>query len=472
MTPKQVLIILRRRALTILLTLLGALVGAGLLLTLFPPRFDAQAVATVDPAQADPVTGTAAGIAGIRFLQGNMVALVKSQRVAADVVRRLGLASNPGMIARYRSSEAAGRVDIVDWIASDILRNVEARFAEGTNVLTITYKWSDGVLAAQIANTFLSAFIDAAVEMKVSGAQQTAQWFEPQMQKLRAEVEEVREKVNEYQRKARLAPITNSDAEAMLLNQLTTDLANLRAEALKIESLLNEAKRAKPGETKAQPFDSTLLQSLRASLAANIADISRSQIELGARNPKVLALEAAQRSLQTQIAAEIETARTNLETRLASINAQIAVLETARASQVDRMIDLQGQRDGMAQLALELQVKQERLNQAARAAATAQLQGQLSFSNISMLDRASPPVSPSFPKPFVVIPLAILAGLGLGVVLALIHEAMDRRIRSLHDLDYATLAPTLGQLRPSARRQRSLYQRARALAVPRRLLTG
>ena len=75
-------------------------------------------------------------------------------------------------------------MSIEEWIASEfLLKSVEAKFAEGANVLSIKYKTRSPTQAALIANTFMSAFIDSAVEMKTTAAQQTARWFEPQMDK-------------------------------------------------------------------------------------------------------------------------------------------------------------------------------------------------------------------------------------------------------------------------------------------------
>lgn len=462
MSPSQILTILRRRLWILAITLASTLVGAGLLMMLLPSRFDAVTTATIDPGQADPVTGTAANALAIRYIQGNMVALATSRRVALEVVRRLNLTSNPNYVSDYRASKAFGRTDFAEWIANELLERVDAKFNEGANVLILTAKSNEGPLAALLANTFMSAFVDAAIEMKVTGAQQTAQWFAPQTRELVAEVEDLRNRLTLFQREAKLAPISSSDSEVTLLNQITTELSNAKAETVRISSQLEEAKAAKAAgaDTNGQSFDTQLLQSLKSTLASNLAELSRMQAALGARNPKVVQLEAAQKSIRAQIEAEIDSARATLETKLASVRGQVAELEKARLAQVQRMIEIQSQRDRMLELSRELEVKQERLNLASRQASAAQLQGRLSFSNITVLDRAAAPASPAFPKLIIIAPLAFAAGLGLGVFLSLIVEALDRRIRMPSDLEFAVRERCLGQLLPSATSNpRSLRQR-------------
>lgn len=457
MSPRQLFIILIRRSWVILLMFVTTLTGAGVLLYLVPSRYDAQATATIDPAQADPVTGQSVGITGLRVLQGNLVALAKSHRVAVDVVKRLNLTGNPAMMAQYRKSDSFGRVDASDWIAADLLRNLEARFNEGTNVLVVTYKSASPILAAQVANTFLSAFTDAAIESKVAGAQQTAQWFEPQTEKMRADADEARLKVSEFQTASKLAPSGNVDTDMSVLQQITTELSTARGDVVRVQSTLSQwdANPNADADTSQQPFDSQLMQSLKSSLAGTTSDIGRLQSLVGANNPKLVALHATQKSLLSQIAAERKAMRSNLELRLKSLAAQIAALEKARSEQLAKVIAIQEQRGQLAMLLRDFEVKQDRYISASKASAAARLQGQLSFSNISILDKAATPVTPAFPKPMLVIPAAIAAGLGLGVIFALIMEALDRRVRVPRDLEYAVEAPSLGMMvsAPISRRQ-------------------
>ena len=230
MSPRQLFIILARRSPVILITFLAALAGAGSLLYFVPARYDAVATATIDPAQSDPVTGQSAGNTNLlRVTQGNLVALAKSTRVALEVVKRLNLASSPTYLAQYRASDSFGRMSVNDWIAAELLVSLDAKFIEGTDVLYITSKSSNAIQAAQIANTFMSAFTDAAIDMKVAGAQQTAQWFEPQTEKLRQQVEEARLKMNRFQATARLAPTGHGDIDMTVLQQLSTDIGISRA---------------------------------------------------------------------------------------------------------------------------------------------------------------------------------------------------------------------------------------------------
>jgi len=92
------------------------------------------------------------------------------------------------------------------------------------------------------------------------------------------------------------------------------------------------------------------------------------------------------------------------------------------------MITEQSQRDQLSSLQREVQMRQEQIDNAAKTAGTARLQSRLSFLNISPLDKATPPSAPAFPKRGVIMVLGAGAGLALGIIFALLAEALDRRI--------------------------------------------
>jgi succinoglycan biosynthesis transport protein ExoP len=442
MTPAQILSILWKRSWMIALAFLSTMVGAGGIMLIVPPRYDATATASADPGQLDPVTGQSGASTMLRILQGNLVALAQSQRVATEVVKRLNLARDPRMASAYQSSTSHDRMSIEEWIASEyLLKNLEARFTEGSNILSIKYKTNSPTQAALIANTFLSVFLDAAVELKTSSAQQTARWLEPQMEKMQAELKVAREKLTAFQREANIvAGSGGSDSESSQLAAVTNELSTAKSQLLLLQSQTNSADQSAAAKKGLALLpDSSTLVSIKSNLATVTAEIARLQGEVGENNPKLVNLRATRRSLEDQIRSEIAA-------RDKALREQIQFLELARAEQLKRMISVQAQRDQLSGLQRDVETRQEQIDSAAKAAGSARLQSRLSFLNITTLDSAMPPGSAAFPKFIVVMALGVGAGLALGIIFALLAEALDRRIRVVSDLDFAASAPVLGTL--------------------------
>ena len=86
MSVSQLLAILLRRVWIVVLTLLSTIITVGAALQFAPGRYDAHATASIDPASVDPITDKS-GITDT-LMQGDILSLVVSQRVALDVVKR------------------------------------------------------------------------------------------------------------------------------------------------------------------------------------------------------------------------------------------------------------------------------------------------------------------------------------------------------------------------------------------------
>ena len=127
-------------------------------------------------------------------------------------------------------------------------------------------------------------------------------------------------------------------------------------------------------------------------------------------------------------------------------------MEAAQTEAQKSLIANQAQRDKLGELEHEAGFRLEQMNAREREAAQVDLQSKLTFADISVLDKAVPPAAPSFPKPAIVVPVAIGGGLALGIILALLSEMTDRRVRFPSDLKFAASAPLLGvsAIRPTA----------------------
>ena len=444
MSVSQILLILMRRAWIVVLALLTTTIVAAAVLLFVPGRYDATATASIDPGSVDPITETS-GVNYVVLMQGNILSLVASERVAMDVVKRLNLTDNPQVQQNFRKSPSFGRESIEEWMAASLVANVAPVFNMGTNVLAIKYKSGDPNQAAQIANAFLAATIDGSVAMKAAEGEQTARWFAPQLDELRKELDDARTALQTFQAKANMvAPTLGGDRETAQYMSISDQLSNARAGLTALRSRLIGGST----DLSNDPSDPDLqiLSGLKEKLTTAEADIAASKGALGANNPKMLAQQANLASLHKQIGEATEKMRQHLKERVDLAQTQIASLQAEQAEAQKSLIEVQAQRDRLGQLQHEVEFHAEQLNARERAAEEAKLKSKLTFSAMTVLDKASPPIAPAFPKPSVALPVGIAAGLALGLILALLAEAADRRVRFPVDLEHSASAPFLGAL--------------------------
>lgn len=126
------------------------------------------------------------------------------------------------------------------------------------------------------------------------------------------------------------------------------------------------------------------------------------------------------------------------------------MFEAQQAAAEKDLIGAEAQRSRLGELQREVGFRLEQMNERERTAAQANLQSKLTFADIAVLDKAVPPIAPAFPKPLVVISVAIGAGLTLGLILAFLAEMLDRRIRNKSDLAFASSGPVLGIVKRSS----------------------
>ncbi len=454
MSVGQVLAILLRQAWILVLTLLSAVIAAWAVMQFTPGRYEAHATASVDPGHINPVSGNAEYYRSADLMQGNVVALVASEQVALDVVKRLNLAESSLIQQNFRRSSSFGRETIEDWIAGGLMANLDPSFDLGANVLNIGYRAPDPNQAAVLANAFLAAAVDASVAVKAAEAEQTARWFAPQLDRLRTEADEARAALRAFQTKENMvAPSLGADPETSQYMAIGDELSNARAALTALQSRL----ASNSAELSSDPSDPDLqiISGLKRKLTTAEGDIAAAKSALGAHSFKVIAQKANLAAIRSEITEATEKMRQHLKERIEMLQTEVASLEAQQLEAQKSLIQVQAQRDRLNQLERNVRFRADQLNARENAAEAAKLKSKLTFSAMTVLDKADPPIVPVFPKPFVALPVAISAGLLLGLILALLKEAADRRVRCPVDLEYSASGPFLGVLeraRPSRAR--------------------
>jgi polysaccharide biosynthesis transport protein len=261
-----------------------------------------------------------------------------------------------------------------------------------------------------------------------------------------------------------VAPGVGGDRETTQYMAIADQLSGARAGLTALQSRLSNGST----DLSNDPSDPDLqiLSGLKEKLSSAETDIVASKGVFGANNPKMVAQQTNLATLRKQIGDATEKMREHLKERIALSQAQIASLEADQEKAQKALIGVQAQRDRLTELQREVSFRADELSARQRAAEQARLKSKLTFSDMTVLDKASPPVNPAFPKPFIVMPVGIAAGLALGLILALLAEAADRRVRFPIDLDHSASGPFLGAIDSARRVRPSIGASRRSLLRP------
>lgn len=427
MNPYLLLSAVRARFRVLLFVLLTTVLVTTVVSLLLPKTYLATAAMLVD--SKDDQSMRTSAEANVRERIGYMqtqVDIITSRKVARKVVDSLDLAEDPEVHAAFEKvSDGEGAIE--DWLSIGLLKDLKVDTSQGS-VIYIAYPSAGAQFSAQVANAFAKAYMETALELRVEPSRQTAAWFDEQMKGLRTRLEEAQARLSDYQKENGLVD-ERYDVENLALSDLATEVARARARRAGFAPPEN-------GVTAAR-------QNARGELMRSESKLLELSARLGTNHPWY------QRQL-----AETERLRSNLQSEMGSSSygsspssqRRLAELRGALEAQQSRVLALKQHRYQFDVLARDVEIAQKAYETAMQQAVNKRVESQANLTNVSILNAAVAPFSPTRPRIALNIALSVVVGLMLGLGIIYLMEMFDHRVRSLSDLKSELLVPVLAEL--------------------------
>ncbi|MFM7028913.1 MAG: GumC family protein [Chakrabartia sp.] len=411
MSFAQFLRMLAARRMIVLATFLACLVTAIATAFILPARYEARARLILDVLKPDPVTGQ---VMTNNFLRAYTVAqmeMIKGSAVTGRVVDQLGWANDPAMLSRYERENTDPGADVRLWLARELGDNIEANILEGSNILEIGYTGPSPEAAKQMAGMIRQAYRQEALEEKRGASRESADWYRQQAAQAKKALE-----------------LAEADRTAFAkANNLVLPPENMPdVETAKLQSLGQQSVAAA-----AAPALVPQINPMQAQLASITEQLAQAATTLGPNHPTYQAL-LRQKQLYESLAARQGRAGSNA-----------GVVEGEYQRQRARVIADRGKVDQLQRMQNDVVLKRDQYLKAAQRAADLQLEANTTNAGITDMGPTTGSTTPSFPNRPLIIGMAAATGLGLGILLALLVELMNRRVRSDDDLEVAAHAPVL-----------------------------
>ncbi|WP_396267781.1 chain length determinant protein EpsF [Ideonella sp.] len=431
---------------------------------LSPKRYTASASVVVD-VKPDPITGIVLGQMLNPSIMATQVDIIQSSRVATRVARNLKLNDNP--LVREQWQEATGGAgDINDWLARNFLTQLEVRPSRESNVISIGFQAPDPAFAAALANAFVQAYIDTAVELRVDPAKQYSGFFDQRAKDARDALEAASSRLSAFQRDNGIVGSDERlDVETARLNDLSSQLVMMQA--ISSESRSREAQAAGgKGDRLSEAMMNPVVTNLKFELNRAEAQLQELNTRLGDKHPQVEQARASVAEMRSRLNTELQRSTSSVGVTASINSSREAQTRSQLEAQRAKVLKLKEQRDAMAVLQRDVENAQRsydtivgRLNQTL-------LESQTQQSNINVLSPATVPLKPSSPKVLLNIALAMFVGTLLAVGLALVRELLDRRVRSTTDLIDTLGVPVLGVV------PKPILARGRPSLMAQRVISG
>ena len=434
----------------VVVTIMTLVVGISMMMQ---KKYTSTATVMADT-RPDPVSAMAAAGAygGGNFLT-TQIDIIKSPRVATNVVTRLGIDKMPDMREKWEKA-TKGRGNYVAWLAEFVGGGLDVKPSRESNVIEISYDGVDPKFSAAMANAFARAYIDATVSVRVDPARQYAEFFEERAKLARQKLEAAQEKLAAAKReKGIVATDERLDYENARLNEIASQITVIRAARTDSNSRNREV-RANP-EHVSDVLNNSVIASLKADVATLEAKVRELSETYGSAYPALQQTEANLDSKRRKLRDEIAKVSASLKVNDDINGSRESQLATAFEAQRQRVLQLAEQRNELQVLEREVDMAQRTYELVQARATQSSLEGNSSQSTVYLLSEATEPVSHSSPRVFLAAVISFGLGVLLGLIVVMLVELFDRRVRGPFDLTQIADMPVLGVL-PNSEKPRGL----------------
>lgn len=459
------------------------LAGGLVLVALSPSQYTATTTLVIDsrrphPVRAQPLTLDAQSE---NVFVESQVELLRGAGTLRAVVERLALDRDPrfwnpdapqGLMQQLRAgastllrgapnTEGLAPGDEARASAARLLgRELSVRRVGMTAVVEIGFTSPSRRLSADVANAVAAAYIEDQLGGNAETTRRAGDWLEVRIRELRGNAVAADRAVQEYKAANNIVDI----GPALLSDQELTETVELvaaaRARFAEAAARAQRIEEATPDAVlRGSPVQGSVAEALQnpviTRLRQQFLDGSRREAELSVRHGAnhgaavLLRSEMAelQRAIQNELGRIAEVHRSErrvAEENMRGMEAQLAQLSAAATrTNIERseLRSLQSTADASRAI---FENFLQRYTQA--------MQDQsYPIADARVMARAIPPLERSKPKPLIILAAALTAGLMLGVGLAILHDALDGRVRTPEQLAEAAGAPRVWLVEESRR---------------------
>ncbi|MGH9607926.1 MAG: GumC family protein [Terracidiphilus sp.] len=454
-------LIIRKRRFLLIAMILGLPILAVTLGTIRGKRFTATGEIQIQPGSAaDLKQSVAAALSAgatstLDVVMESDIRILESDKLLLTVARTLKLQDNleflngettikPGLIHGTPIALYHGNLDD-PFVSHEILRKLKKHLTVArvprTQMITISYESKSRKLCADIVNDLESEYIKNNFAAHFNNTQQVSNWLTGQIDDLRAIVQDSQDKMVDLQKKLGISALDPSHSLVVQqIGDLEKGASDATEQRVAVEARYRILESLPPDQIQEAP---TLLGTdgpqgqlamLRSERDTVLADLARLQPVYGPNYPQVKQLNAQVRTLDGEIEQMQKRAISQAKDAL-----NIAQTDENRAQTVldSRVHELYGQRDDIVRYELlSEQYESDRLMYESILARLreAAVDAGLDSADISIIDLASIPTAPSSMSRFELGLIGLACGFFGGLVIALLLERLDTRMRDSKDI--------------------------------------
>lgn len=366
----------------------------------------------------------------------------------AEFLKRRNFSLFSGLIGLFsRSSSGAQQSEKVDNSAmaiSMVMLGTSIRPIPGSRLVDLSFTDTAPDRAQRVANAYAEAFIASNLDKRFEVNAYAKTFLEDQLKQLKVRLEESETKLLEFAEKEKILEVT--DKSSIVENNLAsanTALGQLISERVKNEQLWKQVEETS-GIDLPQLLTNGVIDGLRTKRNELASEYKEKLETFKPGYPAMVQIQNRIGEIDRQLATEVKTIRGSLkaayESSLNQENEIKARIETLK----NEALDLQKRSIQYNILKREVDTNRGLYNGLLQRFKEVDVAGGVGANNVFVVDKAELPGSPTSPKVFRSILMALLLGLGAAIATALLLEKLDDVIVSIEDIERISGLSVLG----------------------------
>ena len=338
-----------------------------------------------------------------------------------------------------------------------------------TYILSIEYTDASPARAAQIANSFATAYIDEQIGIRLDAAGQARSRLKDRINELTREAQEADLAVQQFRAKHQMVAVNGQRVDEQQLTELNTQLVTAIGEASQAEAKFQRIEEIiAKGDFRSlvtEALGSSIITDLRQKYLAVDKQAQELETLVGSKHARVLALREEMRRYEGQIFEELQRIRESTRSeltisreRVADLQTKVAAMSSVSAQNNEVLVEMKSLEDRASTARAMLQSLLQRDQEAQ--------QGQsFAMSEARIISPAAVPTVPSYPNKKLFTLASLLLGLVGGAGLGYLREIADRSFRHGRQVEKMLGLPLIGAV-PLMSEAKASQKRAKSRLVP------
>ena len=442
---------------------------AGVIAFVSTPIYEAQATVLIETNKKRVVTieDVYSGVGGTREYFQTQAEILKSREVALRTIQKLRLYDLPGYDPRAPKKGLAALLEQMgvvtekaptEWNEKTLSEAVLGGFRNNLTIepvrlsqlIIVRYQSPDAQLAARVVNTVAQTYIENDLDARYEMTRTASLWLQDRLSGLKKTLGDSEKALQEYRERNGLMALNKgagSSNASQEVELLTSRLIESRTNRAQIEATYKIVKDLadKGGDLASQP--AVLNSGQVADAKGRLAEAQRKLAEVsqryGKEHPKYKQAESERSTAAENLRQQIDNVVGGIEHEYQRAMATEKMLEKSLGAAKGGVQSVNRKEFELSVYERDVQSNQQIYDMFMQRSKETNVAGDLQTTIARVVDEATVPQAPIKPKKSLIIGVALVLGILLGGMLALLLEVLNNTLKTTEDVETRLKQPLL-----------------------------